>query len=115
MNNLSFYEAIKLATSTIRRFEKIEGKPWRAEGGAMELTKQVGELCKLIMSYEGYYFPDRIKNDKKYESSKDKIGDELADIFFTIIRIADYYNIDLEKSHLIARQGEDVLLTSKGV
>ncbi len=81
----------------------------------MELTKQVGELSKLIMVYEKYYFSDRGKMDKQYESTKEKIADELADILYVIIRIAKHYHIDLEKAHLQAREGEDEFLKSRGV
>ncbi len=112
---MNFKEAIKLAEEIIKRFEKIEGKKWGAEGSLIELQKQVGELSKLIMVYEKYYFSDRDKTDKQYETTKEKIADELADIFYAIIRIAKHYNIDLEKAHIEARKAEDNFLRSKGV
>jgi len=113
--DISFKDAIKLAEGIIERFEKIEGKKWGAEGSVIELQKQVGELSKLIMVYEKYYFSDRDKLDKQYETTKEKIGDELADIFYAIIRIARHYNIDLEKAHVEARKEEDDFLKSKRV
>jgi NTP pyrophosphatase (non-canonical NTP hydrolase) len=112
---LSFREAINLAEGIIKRFESVEGRKWGAEGALIELQKQVGELAKLIMVYERYYFQEIDKFDKKYESTKEKIGDELADIFYAIIRIAKHYGIDLEKSHIEARKDEDEFLKSKGV
>lgn len=115
MQKMSFEEAINLAKAIIKRFEKIEGKPWRAEGGLIELSKQVGDLSKLVMAYEGYYFQGREKVDEQYKSSKDKIGDELADILFVIVRIATHYDIDLEQSHIKARQIDDRFLKSKGL
>ncbi len=114
MNSISFTEAIELAKQIIRRFEKVEAKPWGVEGGMIELSKQVGELAKLVMVQERYYFPDRDKLDSKYDTSKEKIGDELADILFAIIRIADHYGIDLNHAHIKAREDEDVLLKSLG-
>ena len=111
--NMSFKEAIELAEELIERFEKIEGKPWKAEGAMIELQKQVGELAKLMMIQEKYYFPNRDKVDNQYEVSKEKIGDELADIFFGIIRIAKHYNIDLVDAHIKARKAEDDFLKSK--
>ncbi|MBI4980319.1 hypothetical protein HZC30_02035 [Candidatus Woesearchaeota archaeon] len=114
-SGLSFKDAITLAESIITRFEKIEGKPWGAEGALIELTKQVGELSKLIMVHENYYFSDRDKLDKQYEAAAQKIADELADIFYAVIRIAKHYNIDFEKAHLEAREKEDDFLKSKGV
>ena len=82
---------------------------------SIELQKQVGELSKLIMVHEKYYFFERDKTDKQYESDKDKIADELADIFYAVIRLAKYYNIDLEEAHIKARKSEDDFLKSKGI
>lgn len=48
----------------------------------IELAKQIGDLSKLVMVEEGYYFPDH------YKSGTELIGDELADIFAAVIRIA---------------------------
>lgn len=114
-SKMDFKEAIDLARKIIKRFEKIEGKPWGAEGAIIELTKQAGELSKSIMVYEGYYFRGRGKLDKRYIPAKGKIGDELADILYAIIRIADHYRIDLEQAHIKARLEEDKFLKTKGV
>jgi NTP pyrophosphatase (non-canonical NTP hydrolase) len=48
------------------------------------------------------------------ENIDEKIGDELADVFGQLIRIADYYHIDLEEAHKKARTGEDESLKSMG-
>ena len=112
---MTFKEAVNLAKSIIKRFEKIEGKPWKIDGSMIELSKQVGDLAKLVMSYEGFYPKDRGKEDKQYLATKEKIADELADLLFMIIRIADYYSIDLEDAHIKARQGEDKYLRSYDV
>jgi NTP pyrophosphatase (non-canonical NTP hydrolase) len=42
------------------------------------------------------------------------IGDELADIFAQVIRVADYYNIDLTEAHIQARRAEDDDLSRRG-
>ena len=112
---MSFQEAIKLAESVIERFEKIESRKWGAEDSLIELQKQVGELSKLIMIQEKYYFSDRDKVDNQYCADKEKIADELADILYAIIRLAKYYNIDLKKAHIDARKKEDNFLKSRGV
>ena len=46
---------------------------------------------------------------------KKNIGNELADIFGQLIRIADCYGIDLEEAHAAAREEEDRDLKSRGV
>ncbi len=111
---MTFEEAINLAKGIIKRFEKIEGKPWKIDGSMIELSKQVGDLSRLIMAYEGYYPKDRGQQDKQYLATKERIADELADLLFMVIRIADYYDIDLEKAHIAARKGEDKYLKSYG-
>ncbi len=112
---MTFKEAVELAKRIIKRFEKIEGKPWEIDGSMIELSKQVGDLSRLVMSYEGYYPKDRGKQDEQYLATKEKIADELADILFMIIRIAGYYNVDLEKAHVDALKGADKYLKSYGV
>ncbi len=67
------------------------------------------------MNHEGYYFAERDKLDSKYASSKDNIADELADIMFAVVRIADHYDIDLVETNMKTRKDEDGFLKSKRV
>ncbi|HRH30935.1 MAG TPA: hypothetical protein PK886_02635 [Candidatus Paceibacterota bacterium] len=111
-NNLTFKEAIDLAKDRICRMQKLEGKPWNAEGSFIELSKQVGDLAKVIMRYENYYYQET-KSDK--EVLKEEISDELADVLYVIIRLAHNYDINLEDAHIRAREKEDLFLKSKGL
>jgi len=113
-SDLSFHDAINLYRSIYHRFEKIEGRPWGAEGAIIELVKQVGELAKLVMLAEKYYFIGREKLPG-FEAPKEKIGDELADVFAQLIRIADHYQIDLVEAHIQARKEEEESLIHFGV
>lgn len=115
MSNQTFDDALNEIRKSIRRFEKIEGRKWGVEGAVIELAKQVGELSALVMNNEGYYFADRDKLSDKYDSSKDRIADELADVMFVVVRIADFYNIDLIETNAKTRRDEDTFLKSKGV
>ena len=108
---MEFKEAIKLAEDIIERFKKVEGKPWNAEASVIELTKQIGHLANEIMKTEKYY-PEIMRKDDS--NQKEKIGDEIADILFSLIRIAKYYNIDLEEAHIKARKGENEFLKGLG-
>jgi NTP pyrophosphatase (non-canonical NTP hydrolase) len=114
MSNASFQDHIEESRKNIARFEKIEGKPWGVEGSMIELAKQVGELSKLVMVQEGYYFPERAQ-EAKYTASKEQIGDELADILYAIVRIAKHYDIDLAAVDIAARKQEDEYLKSRGI
>ena len=108
---LTFQEAIDLYRGIYKRFEIVEGKPWGISGAMIELSKQVGDLSKCIMQKEKYYancvaVPEEITEN---------IGNELADIFGQLIRIADYYQIDLQEAHILARKDEDDCLKGMGV
>lgn len=94
-----FQEVVDKSLEVIREFEEVEKKKWGVEGAMIELIKQVGELAKNIMMFEGYYMAGR-DSLPEYQTSKDKIADELADILLMVIRIADCYVIDLEKEHM---------------
>lgn len=115
MTQQSFDDVIDEIRRSIARFEKIEGKPWGVEGAVIELAKQVGQLSALVMNRESYYYKDREKTDSKYLSTNNDIADELADIMFAVVRIADYYGIDLGAVNKKTREAEDTFLKSKGV
>ncbi|MFA6099058.1 MAG: MazG-like family protein [Patescibacteria group bacterium] len=100
-NKLTFQEVIEKTVTVIKAFEKVEQKPWGIEGSMIELSKQVGDLAKQVMAYEKFYLAGR-ESQPEYQASKEKIADELADILFMVIRIAEHYKIDLEKEHLKA-------------
>lgn len=92
-----FSALVKQTNEMINKFQDVEQKPWGVEGAMIELSKQVGDLAKMVMVAEKYYLQSRGSN-KEYEASPKKIADELFDIWFCIIRIANYYKIDLEES-----------------
>jgi NTP pyrophosphatase (non-canonical NTP hydrolase) len=100
-NSLPFQEVLEKTVAVIRAFKKVEQKPWGVEGSMIELSKQVGELSRHVMTFEGYY-PKGRESLLEYQTSKEKIADELSDILFMVIRIAEHYKIDLEKEHLKA-------------
>ncbi|HEY1074366.1 MAG TPA: MazG-like family protein [Patescibacteria group bacterium] len=104
-----------LNLARIKRFEKIEGRPWGVEGAIIELTKQVGELAALVMTKEGYYFKNREQYSDKYSQNTDDIADELADITYAVTRIAKHYNIDVLKSTQKAAQEDERWFKDKGI
>lgn len=96
---MEFNELIKHTEKIILEFERREQKKWTPEIMLVELSKQMGEVSKQIMMLEKNYVPQR-GNYREYESSKEKLGDELSDILFMLIRISKFYKINLEKAHL---------------
>jgi uncharacterized protein YabN with tetrapyrrole methylase and pyrophosphatase domain len=112
-DNLKFKELVDLTKKLIEKFEKIEGRSWGIEGSMIELNKQVGQLSALVMMEENYYPKDRKKDDSRNLTSKEKIGDELSDLLFMLIRIAEFYKIDLEDAHLKALKEANEYIDSK--
>ena len=97
MPNKSFTELVGQTQQMIKRFQKIEQRPWGAEGTIIELSKQVGELSKLVMVQEKYYLQSR-DTQVEYQSSPKLIADELFDIWYCLIRLAAHYEIDFEQT-----------------
>lgn len=106
----SFAEMQEMYKGIVKRFNKIELQDWNAEGAMIELSKQVGELAKQVMIKEKYYALTRDVPDVD-----EKLGNEMADVIAQVMRLADYYNIDLEKAFIEAREDEDKYLKSRGV
>lgn len=106
----SFAEMQKLYRGIVKRFSKIELQEWRAEGAMIELSKQVGELAKQVMIKEKYY-----ALTGEVEDVNERLGNEMADVIAQVMRLADYYGIDLEQAFVEARKDEDGYLNSRGV
>lgn len=115
LSEMTFSDAVNLARNRIERVSNIEGKVWGPEGCFIELSKQVGDLAKLIMTKEGYYHESSGKRSPHENKTVDDIADELADILYVLIRIADHYNINLLDAHIAAREKEDVFLVKAGL
>ncbi|MFX1463669.1 MAG: nucleotide pyrophosphohydrolase [Promethearchaeota archaeon] len=64
------------------------GGYWSPLAMLAAVIEEVGELAKEINHFEGY-------KPKKNINEKAKIGEELADILYAIICIANYYKVDL--------------------
>lgn len=106
----TFAEMEEMYDNIVKRFNKIELKDWKAEGVMIELSKQVGELAKQVMIKEKYY-----ALTEEVEDIDKRIGNEMADVIAQIMRLASYYNIDLENAFIEARIDEDRYLKSRGV
>ena len=106
----TFAEMEEMYKEVVKRFRKIELQEWRAEGAMIELSKQVGELAKQVMVKERYYALEGDVSDVD-----ERLGNEMADVIAQVMRLADYYKIDLENAFILAREDEDRYLKSRGV
>lgn len=64
------------------------GGYWPPLSMVCAVMEELGELAREVNSLEGY-------KPKKSELKKLKLGEELADLLFSIICIANHYKIDL--------------------
>jgi NTP pyrophosphatase (non-canonical NTP hydrolase) len=101
----SFQDLLDITRRVIAAFDRAEQRPWSVEVTMIELAKQVGDLAKRVLMFEGYYLPDRA-DAPAYVTTREDLADELADILYCVIRVADHYRIDLEQAHLEARRKE---------
>lgn len=106
----TFKEMEKMYAEVVKRFNKIELQEWNAEGAMIELAKQVGELAKQVMIKERYYALEGEVTDVD-----ERLGNEMADVIAQVMRLADFYQIDLEEAFIEAREDEDRYLKSRGV
>lgn len=81
--------------STLQDIQRIvhnwinnHGGYWPPLAMLSAVIEEVGELAKEINHLEGY-------KPKKNKIEKIKVGEELADILYAIVCIANYYKIDL--------------------
>jgi hypothetical protein len=75
-----------------KRYERTGTIPWTYTIAARDLSYQVGSLTKTVMQLEGV----RHAEGKSDDELKEKIGDELADIFAEVLFIAHELGISLE-------------------
>ncbi len=58
-------------------------------GATLGLVEELGELVKEVMELEIY----------QQAAARDKLGDELGDILFSLFEVCTAYNIDLEQAY----------------
>ncbi|MCX6809560.1 MAG: MazG-like family protein [Candidatus Berkelbacteria bacterium] len=105
---MSLEEVKKRGVNLVKRFEKSEPRRWSIEGSVMELSTEVGDLADLVLRKE--YYKKNIYDDLDYQ-----IQDEIADILLVACRIADYYNINLDKAFSEMEKVVDDRLKSRGL
>jgi len=84
-------ELMERAEEIRKLYEELNAKngkeAWRIRDYAMGFVGDVGDLEKLIMAKE---------NLRDIKDTDAKLGHELADCLWSILVIANYYNIDLD-------------------
>ena len=74
----------------IDRWILEHGGYWSPLSMLSAIMEEIGEVAKEINHLEGY-------KPKKSVNATSSIGEELADVIFAIICVANYYKIDIDK------------------
>lgn len=80
------------------------GKIWSREQMAQGLVGDVGDLIKLIMAKEGA---------RQIENVDDKLAHELSDCLWSIIVLAELYDVELESSFMKTMDELETYVESK--
>ena len=92
---MTFQEIISKAVSVRKQFSQFEkqqyGRSWTAEDLVHGFVGDVGDLSKLALAKKGV---------RAIENVDEKLQHELADCLWSIITIAEAYDVDLEDSFL---------------
>ena len=83
-------EMIEMTRDITRLFDEAVG-PWDVSVMVTELVGEVGTLADSIMIQEGHR-PSR-------NGGRVDLEDDIVDIMFMLIRIADHYDIDIENAY----------------
>jgi NTP pyrophosphatase (non-canonical NTP hydrolase) len=84
-------ELVEQTRQVTRLFDGVVPREWGIEAMVTELTGEVGTLADEIMIKEGYRAP---RNGDPID-----IADDIVDILFMLVRIADYYAVDLDEAY----------------
>lgn len=90
---ITIKELFKKTVELQKLFSQLEEKPWTIDTFVIELLAEAGTLADSIMIQEGY---------RKLRHGQEEIDleDDICDILFVLIMIANYYRIDIGKSYL---------------
>jgi NTP pyrophosphatase (non-canonical NTP hydrolase) len=92
---MDFQQVIARAMEIRQLYEAKEtqlyGSVWTSEEIALGFVGDVGDLAKLVIAENG---------KRNIPDSKEKIRHELADCLWSIIVLANSYDVDIEKSFI---------------
>ena len=84
----------KDAVKTMRSYDATGTKKWDAKTALFDMPVQVGSLVKAFMQYDNM----RFANGATKKELKEKMSDELADIFTEVLFVARELDIDIEQA-----------------
>jgi NTP pyrophosphatase (non-canonical NTP hydrolase) len=92
---MEFKSLIGQAIAIRKKYEAFEkeqyGREWSREELLLGLLGDVGDLAKLVQAKEGV---------RKYEDLDNKLAHELSDCLWSIIILANKYDVNLEAAFI---------------
>lgn len=89
---MEFEDLSRRAVDIRRQYAELEraryGRAWTRAGVAMGFVGDVGDLMKLVMAQSGI---------RQIADSRQKLAHELADCLWSVLVLADLYEVDLEQ------------------
>ena len=82
--------SLKEIQEMIDKWIREHGGYWSSLSMVCAIMEELGEVAREINSLEGY-------KPKKSGLKNSKLGEELADLLFSIVCLANHYKIDLDK------------------
>src|SRR6266700_4635307 len=87
---LTLVDLLARSREVTQLFDQRVG-PWTPAVMISELASEVGTLADSIMIVEGHRPP---RSDEQID-----LPDDLADVLFMLLRVADHYHIDLQEAY----------------
>ena len=88
---MEFKQLIERAQAVRSKYAELEkanyGREWTGEELMLSFVKDMGDLAKLVQAKEGI---------RPTENVDEELAHELSDCMWSIIVLADKYNVDLE-------------------
>jgi NTP pyrophosphatase (non-canonical NTP hydrolase) len=85
-------ELIEQTRELQRRFSLLNNRTWTIETYVIELLGETGSLADSIMIQENY-------RQHRTGQKPINLADDIVDIIFILVNIADHYGIDLETAY----------------
>jgi NTP pyrophosphatase (non-canonical NTP hydrolase) len=103
---MEFKQLIERAQTVRSKYVELEkanhGREWTGEELMLGFVKDMGDLAKLVQAKEG------IRNT---ENVDEELAHELSDCMWSIIVLADKYNVDLETAFTKTMDGLEARLS----
>lgn len=105
------FEQLRVQALEVRQlYQRLEkrtyGREWTREELVLGLVGDVGDLVKLVQAAEGV---------RAIDDAKEKLAHELADCLWSLLVIAEKYDIDLQASFIATMEELKAHINSKGI